>query len=446
MRHDKSRNLLSALFREARLRVYPAKDDDAGTRLATQIGVEGLLAAIVLNLATVFTAMFATRMGATATHIGYLSSLPQFIGMLVLIPGALLAGRLKDSRRPVELALLAAGLVYGLAGLAPWTGSYRIWYLIILVSLANAPMSLYNTTWQNYFSDVIPAHKRNSIYTMRTSMTFIAGIVVVQTTGILLGEAATDAIRIHLYQAFYGLAFLFSLLQLTVLNRSPQMVREKSGHGLSDLKISVRTMVHDKAFMAFAGIAFLFHCGWYMAWPLFFLAQVNYMGANESWLSYISVSSSVLQWLTVRFWGHFIEKHGVRLSLVIGAAGIALNPVMAMTATYFPAGFRLPGMLILNLINACTFSAFQLAILQCLLEVIPVRNRTLNLSIYTTMLLLANTIMQLFGVRFYTLLGSDHQAMSISLGLSGLLRLIGALLFLWRWQTLRHEPDVGQRI
>jgi hypothetical protein len=105
----------------------------------------------------------------------------------------------------------------------------------------------------------------------------------------------------------------------------------------------------------------------------------------------------------------------------------------------------MPAMLVFNLINAATFSSFQLSILQCLFEVVPNRFKQLNLSLYTTLLLFANAFMQFFGVRFYVMLGDTHTAMTIALAVSAAIRLLGTILFVWRWYRLRYEPDAGKR-
>ena len=142
-----------------------------------------------------------------------IASLPQFFALIALIPGALLTGRMKDRRKPVEIGLLLTGIFFGLTGFSPLLGDLRVWFLIGMISLASAPLALYNATWQNYFSDIVPVSQRNSFYTLRTSMTYFACIVVVQAVGLILGHAASDSQRIWLYQCFYWLAFIFSLLQ-----------------------------------------------------------------------------------------------------------------------------------------------------------------------------------------------------------------------------------------
>lgn len=113
---------------------------------------EGLFQALMLNLATAFTNMYATRLGATATEIGLISSGPQFFAMLLLIPASLLASRSENSRRPVEISALLTGAFYGLAASAPFMGPAAIPVLILFISLGNALQNVYNSVWQNYFS------------------------------------------------------------------------------------------------------------------------------------------------------------------------------------------------------------------------------------------------------------------------------------------------------
>ena len=430
---------------ELRQRIYPSREKDSGARLVTQISVEGLISAIVINLAG-YTTMFASRLGANEHQIGLIASLPQFFALIALIPGALLTGRMKDRRKPVEIGLLLTGIFFGLTGFSPLLGDLRVWFLIGMISLASAPLALYNATWQNYFSDIVPVSQRNSFYTLRTSMTYFACIVVVQAVGLILGHAASDSQRIWLYQCFYWLAFIFSLLQLVVLRQSPRdLADHPESTSWKDLRLAIRELVRCSKFMKFFGISLIVHAGWYMAWPTFFIAQVTYMRADESWLGYLTVSASLLQWLSVKPWGKYVERHGTRKALAIGSIGLALNPLFTVFCIYLPVHLQLPVLLALGLLNACTFGAFQISILQCLLEVIPVRFRALNLSVYSSALLAANAVMPMFAVWIYSAFGTNLMALTLSMGTATTIRLIGAILFLIRWRRLRQEPDCGIR-
>jgi MFS family permease len=438
-------SFLARTARLARGKLFPSLEEGTAPHLSATLAIEGLLSATVLNLATAYTQMFASRMGGTDSQVGLISSLPQLFALLVLIPGALLASRVRNGRRPVEMAIILIGVLYGLAGFSPWVGNFRVWFLIGAVSLANAPVALYNATWQSYFSNIVVPEERNFYYARRTSMTFFAGLIIMQIVGFILGSIQSGATRIFLYQCCYWLTFLISLLQLKVLRRAPKDDNTHIATGWRDLLHAGGEIIKCRKFVVFCLISFFFHAGWYMAWPLFFLIQVHYLGANEIWLGLIAVPANIVQWLTVRPWGRYIEKHGIRSTLVIGSFGLAVNPMLAVLAAVLPQGFGLPAMLVFNLINGFTFSAFQLSILQCMLEAVPVNHRTINISVYTSLLLLANTITPLLGVLLYTALGSDLRAMAMSMAVSSLMRLTAAGFFGLRWYAMRSQADCGQR-
>ncbi len=433
---------------KVRQTIYKAPENNSVVRLSATLAVEGLLAAIVLNLATSYSQMFASRLGATDTQVGLVSSLPQLLALLVLIPGALLASRVRDRRRPVEFSIIMIGVLYGIAGFSPWIGNHQIqvWFLIGAVSLANAPMALYNATWQSYFSDIVSIEDRNAVYAVRTSMTFIAGMFTLQITGIILGSIQSESVRILLYQICYWLSLIVSIIQFRVLRRAPSDVGDHVATGWRDLLTAAKGIVKSRGFVVFCLMSFFFHASWYMAWPLFFLIQVNYLGANEFWLGLIAVPASIIQWLTVKPWSRFIEKHGIRFTLLIGCIGLTANPLLAVLAAYLPPEMQLPGMVFMNLLNGFTFCAFQLSILQCMLEVVPARFRTINISVYTSLLLLANAITPILGVEIYVALGSNLQAMTLAMAISSIARVVGTGFFALRWFLLRKRPDCGMRI
>ncbi len=425
-----------------RQKYLPSTTGGPGPHLSATLAVEGLLFAVILNLTTTYAQMFANRMGATDDQIGLVVSLPQLMALIVLIPGAVLAGRMTNSRRPIELSIISFGILFGLAGFSPWLGSFKVWFFIAAIALANAPVALYNATWQNYFSEIVPMSERNTYYARRTAMTFLAGMLVTQLVGIVLGSVGNEALRTWLYQGCYWLALAAAIVQARTIRRAPAVMNTVQT-GWRDLWLAGKALLRCRSFLVFGAASLFFHAAWYMAWPLFFLIQVNYLESNETWLALVAVPASIVQWLTVRRWSRFIERQGLRLALVIGCVGLAVNPLLAVSCAWMPSGVGLYALLVFNLINALTFGAFQLSILQSLLEDVPVRYRTINISFYTSILLLANAFAPILGVRLYALLGSDLIAMTVAMAISSGLRLIGAGLFLLRWYWQRRNPACG---
>ena len=392
---------------------------------------EGLFQALMLNLATAFTNMYATRLGATATEIGLISSGPQFFAMLLLIPASLLASRSENSRRPVEISALLTGAFYGLAASAPFMGPAAIPVLILFISLGNALQNVYNSVWQNYFSTAVPVTRRNRAFSFRTSLTFLAAMISVLSAGKVLSLAADDLSRIRLYQICYALAFVAALVQFFLLLLSPEGERSAKNTQFKVLKRAFRQLLANKRFSVFAAIVLFFHAGWYMGWPLFFLTQVHYCGADESWLSLTTVSGSLMQLLTVRKCSSLIERRGSHTGLIVGMLGLCFSPFFCLIAISMPAAVRMPTLLVLNMLVCATFPSFTMSLLHRLLAEIPQEDRNLNLAIFNTGILAVNALMQMSAIWVYQLGGENLVGMIIAQLICGTLRVSGTLLYIF---------------
>lgn len=395
---------------------------------------EGAFAAIVFNLTNPFFSMFAKRLGAGDFHIGLISSLPAFAAIFALIPGALIVDSFKYKRKAVELFILLTAITFPLAAASPFMGSLKVAFYIAMISLLNWPFSIYNISWQSFFSDIFAANKRNKVYAARTRAYTFFGMVVTLAAGLIMSFLPkTDGQRVLYYQGFYMLAFSLSIYQIYLLRQ----VKENSSipstaandPPLRVLKESFGLMLKDRGFMIFILTAFIFHVSWQMAWPLFFIYEVDFLHANEAWLSLINVSSALANVVTYSYWNKVIEKRGAAIVLVIGAIGLALNPVSIVNLK------SLMGVVIYSAVFGLTFPAFQLGLFECMLQAVPEKNKTLNIAFYTTMLNISGFIAPLLGVLLYKAT-SIHFAMTFA----GFFRFAGAMLF-----YIKYKKNISDR-
>ena len=130
---------------------------------------------------------------------------------------------------------------------------------------------------------------------------------------------------------------------------------------------------------------------------------------------------------------------GVRFGIILGNAGLACCCLSMLAATSVPASVG-PGLfLVLNTLSNITFATVPLNLLQCLLQGVPEKNKTLSISIYTMFIALSNAFMPMTGVRIYTALGADLQAYQTTFWIIFCLRLISIGLWTLRWFLLRRE-------
>ena len=411
-----------------------------GNRILLIFTIEGILITLVNNMVGFNNNLFATRLGANDYQLSLVTTLPQVIGMLVLIPGGILTDRLVNKRSMVIASLSLLTVFYVAIGFVPAFGSYRLIYFLILTAFATGPMIIYNVSWQAYFSDIVKVEARNSILTARTSFTFLIGILIPLASGALLTHAGTLGDKIKIHQTYFWIAAVLLLAQIIVLKQIKiSQEHAPSGTGIRNWRIAFLELIHNKKFLGFASVALIFYMSWQLDWTLYFIGQVDYLKMNEAWLSYASIGNAVAQILTIRFWSRINVKYGVRFGMIFGSLGLTIFPIGMITATSAPAAQGRIIFLLLHTLSSLTMAVIMLNVVQCLFQILPEKNKTLNISIYKVLITLSNAIMPLIGVMIYTYFGADLKALHITFWIIFATRIVATGLWILRWWRLRKE-------
>ncbi|MBQ8315964.1 MAG: MFS transporter, partial [Lachnospiraceae bacterium] len=151
------------------------KITEPGNRILLLFTFEGMLITLVNNLVGSNNNLFATRLGASDLQLSLLTTISQLVGLAVLIPGGILTDRLKNKRSMVMVSLAVLTVFYALIGCVPMLPGNRFTAFLILLAASVGPMTIYNVSWQAYFSDMIHKEEQNHIMTYRTALTFVIG-------------------------------------------------------------------------------------------------------------------------------------------------------------------------------------------------------------------------------------------------------------------------------
>jgi MFS family permease len=407
-------------------------------QVAKILASEGVLFTLIFTLCNNNNNLYASRLGATSFDLGLIASLPPIVGMICLIPFAVITDRLRNKRNMVVTAALGLGIMYVLVGAVAFLKTDRILPLIIMLVLVNFPMSLYQSSWQSFFSDVAPRALRNEIYAHRTKMNTVVGIIFPLLFGLIL-TAASGSGKIVVHQIYYFLAFPLAIGQVLLLRKIPGCGREKSDKfSMAILKRTVSSLLHSKPFMGFLGVALLVYCGWEMDWSLYFQAQLHYLNLNEAQMSLIAVLCAITQFIMLGVWSRIASVKGVRFVFMIGAGGFAFCCLTMVIALLLPREAGLLFYYVFQSVGSSAFSAFQFSLLLCLLEMIPNRNKTLSIAIYSSAILLSNSIMPFLGVYIYNIFGENRSAMILTLTIVTGVRILATALAGIRWYANRN--------
>lgn len=409
-------------------------------RILVLFTLEGMLITLVNNLIGNNNNLFATRLGASEFQLSLLTTIPQLVGLMVLIPGGILTDRMKNKRNMVMFSLALVAVFYALIGFVPVFAEKPYTFFLILLAASVGPMTIYNVSWQAYFSDMVNAEEQNNIYTWRTALTFVIGIIIPFVSGSLLALAVTNDSKIRIHQIYFWIGAVLLFVQIFVLNQikgTPNVSAVKKNN--VKLKEVLSELVHNKKFLGFVAVAIFFYMTWHIDWTVYFIGQVTYLELNEAWISYVNIGSTIIQFLTIGFWSRINKKYGVRFGIIFGSVGLSLCPLCMIIASSLPPSQGKLTFLILNTLSNVAFAAVTLNMLQCLLQVIPSDNKTLTISLYTILVTLSNAFMPMVGVIIYTKLGADLKGFQIFYAIVFGLRIVAACFWFLRWRMLKGQ-------
>lgn len=414
----------------------------SNNKILVLFAIEGLLITLVNNLVGNYNNLFATRLGASDFELSLVITLPQLVGMIVLIPGGILTDHMPNKRNMVIMSLALISGAYFLIGFTPLLGSIKLVAFLALLSISSAPMTIYNVSWQAYFSDVVVKEEsRNSILTVRNGINFLVGMIIPLSCGALLASAKTIGQKLRLHQVYIWIAGISLILQIFVLKRiHSNQENAPAGIRFREIKTALLELKSNRSFLGFIGVALFFYMTWHIDWTLYFLGQVDYLGMDEAWLSYASIGNAVIQFVTIRYWSRLNMKKGIRFSIIFGNLGLATFPITMIIATSIPSDYAKLAFIILNSVSSLAFATVTLNMQLLLLQVLPEKNKTLNISLYTMLVTLSNAFMPLAGVALYTAMGADLKAYQTMFWIILVLRLVSTSLWVIRWWIMRKEP------
>jgi len=412
--------------------------------VAARYAMDGLLAALAVNIASNNNNLFALRLGAGDYQLSLVQFLPQIFTMLILIPGGLFAGSLHNKRRIIIGALITGAIGYLLCALSPFlrfapgggefNSAYSVRFFLVFLALSAGSIATYNISWQSFFPEVIDIKDRNYVLTKRSHMDVFISIPLPLLVGAVLIHAAGGG-KILVHQFFYIFAALF--LVLAALNyRGIKAVRPAAPKRVSFSEIikSVQSLSHNRPYLLFIAVTLFFYMTWHFDWTLYFIGQVTYLKMNEFQIGLATLGATTAQFLTMRFWSRVNEKHGVVLPVTFGILGLSLCPVVMIISTSLPVSIGRYVFLPLHAIVSLPLATTTLNMLQCLLQVADEENVSFSISLYTCLVCLSNAVMPVAGIALYRALGGDRNGLRLAFAIFFVLRIIAAGLWLLRWK------------
>ncbi len=358
--------------------------------------INGIFLALALNLTKPYNAKFVLRLGGSDYHVAMISSLPAIVAALSLIPISIWIEQAEDQQKRTAILMFLHKLFYlGMALLPFFHGVDRAAIFVLCVGFMNLPFAAAQLGHQSYIGEIFSPTERGGAMSLRNRASDLARLMVMIATGqLMLWIPKTNQDFIQLYQIFFLLAFLIGLGEVISFMRFPKITPAErvEGRGLKLVQEVLKGLPKEKGFLLYTACALVFYFGWQMGWPLFSLYMIQNLGADEFWLSVISVSASLFSILSVTFWAKLADEKGNHTVIVMTTFLMALTPIV------FAFTKSLPMMALLQIIPGTATSGTILVLFNSLLEVTPTKNRMIYLAFFTTAVNISASIAPVFSV------------------------------------------------
>ncbi|WP_432358728.1 MFS transporter [Sporosarcina sp. UB5] len=378
----------------------------------------GMASTIALNFSNNFFPIFAiTMLSATNYQVGLISSLPPLMALMMTIPAAILLNRSQAQKKLVALSVLFARLMFlliiGIIYL-PSPSTHASVFLVV-VAIMSLPNTVANIGWQTFIGGLVEESRRGSFFSDRNRLLTIVGLISTLVIGVLMKDASTS---ITAYQFLFGIAFCFGMLEVFLLMKHEEEPVKTDG-SLLKKKTMDWSIFKYKNYVSFLVAALFFNFAWQMAWGIFNIYHVRFVGVTIFWVSMFAVGSMLAQFLSFPLWKKWAEKRSNTLVFVWAAVGMATTPFLTVLSTnvYYIAlvqtssGFFLAGVVLL--------------LFNLLLEQSPDHVRTYCITTYNVLLSIVAFIAPQIGIWLLEQLGVE-----IAMYINSALRFLSAGLFL----------------
>ena len=350
-----------------------------------------------------------------------------------------MADRTKNAKTVPMILLMFMGAAYLFYGTVPVMGEMRMVFFFIGIALTAGVLMIYNGIWQAFFGDVTPLEERNRVFAFRNRFIFVISTIAPVLCGTILTSMSDTEGKLMVLRVFFYVCSALCFINAFVLSRvkggvrTPEMLASLPKVGIKEMGGVIAGLVKNKTFVFYFICIMFFYFSWHLDWSMWYIGQTQYVGLTESQLSIFVATCSVLQLIFLGVFVKLNEKKGVAFTFLFAIFSLVMCPVTMLTSWFSPAAARPMVFMIMGAIIMIPQGAANLCLVQMLLDVAPVKNRSLVVSISMAFVQLSNGLMPFLGVQLYNALGADAQAFVLFNSIVFVLRLTSQIIFIVRY-------------
>lgn len=375
------------------------------------------------SAAAPFLPVFLTRMHATATQIGLLTTMPGITGLLLAIP----VGRFLQKQRNIvpwfSLARLLVISAYAATGIVPFflPEEYVVVAVLAIWAAVTLPQTMVAVAFSVVMNAVAGPQKRYDLMSRRWSILGLTSAITVALAGQVLDWIDFP---LNFQVVFLGLSvgglisyYFSSRIQIPDSEPIPETGEKRSLR--QNITAYLDLVRNQPDFVSFSLKRLVFLSGVSLAAPIFPLYYVRVVQASNAWIGTLSTLQTLTMLVGYSLWTRQSRLRGSRFVLLMTTLGMSLFPALVASTQ------KIEIIAVFAVLAGIFQAGLDLVFFDELMRTVPVQYSATFVSLAQSMQHLSTILSPLIGTTI-----AEVTSLQVALIVSACLRLIGFMLFL----------------
>ncbi|MEO0076388.1 MAG: MFS transporter, partial [candidate division WOR-3 bacterium] len=259
-------------------------------------------------------------------HIGLLAAIPAFLTSFGFISAYLI--NYLQARKP--LTVLTSGIGRALfiipVVLLFLQIKLSISFLLLLIGIFNALLTIANNSWLSWMSDLVPKEIRGRYFGIRNTATGVVGMIVSFTGAKLLDSFKAQGKNSLGFVIIFFVASFASIIATILLTRQPEIISQRDK--IINWKSIILTPLKDDIFKKFLRFVAFWYITSSIASPFYIVFMVENLQMRYSTIAIYTIIAGIMTFIFQPLWGKAIDRFKSKPILFINFFFIAFLPLL----------------------------------------------------------------------------------------------------------------------
>lgn len=287
--------------------------------------------------ALAYSSALALFLGASATLVGLIATLPPLWGALGQMCSVYATDRIPKRRTLLVFGAFSQAALLAAAAILPWffyPGELAPLVLLAILLLAFFSEGLTGPVWSSIIGDVIPPNIRGQFFGLRNRYVSIFTLISMVSAGMLLDLGKRlDLTQIALIIIFLIASFSrFKSARWLLQHEEPPLIKRPED-SFSFWQFISRTRHSNFAkFVVFLGCMNL---AFNISGPYYSVFMLRDMQLSYWSFTIISSTTVITQFSTMRMWGKLVDSYGAKKILGLSLSALVFSPALWLISSNF---------------------------------------------------------------------------------------------------------------